>query len=300
MVKHRKGRKTANAESARRLSHSPQTRASNPNAPLTIATLVLTFFGMVLTTYLSYVALFETHPAFCGEGSGCDLVQSSRWATFLGIPMATWGLFTYLVTAALAWRARTKPRRWTPLLFVAVGGFGVSAYLTVISIVEIEATCSYCLASFGIITAIMIFSLVQQPPNWSTSLKEASVVTLLVIVGIHLHYSGVFDEAAGPEDPQLQSLAIHLTETGAKFYGAYWCPRCQEQKALFKASAKRLPYVECSSGGRGSPLTAPCVTNDVRSYPTWIIDDQRYTGLQTPRTLAGAAGFTWKEPEKGS
>ncbi len=295
MAKHRKGQKAASAGGTQRVSHSPPTRAPNLGAPLTIVLLVLTFFGIVLTTYLSYVASFGTHPAFCSEGSGCDLVQSSRWATFLGMPMATWGLFTYIVLASLAWRARTKPKSWTPLLFVAIDGFGVSAYLTVISIVEIEATCSYCLASFATITAIMILTLVQRPPDWSTSLKEASVVAVLIIGGLHMHYSGVFDEAAGPEDPQLQALAIHLTETGVKFYGAYWCPRCQEQKALFKASSDRLPYVECSSGGRGSPLTAPCLANDIRSYPTWIIDDQRFTGLQTPRTLAGAAGFTWKE-----
>lgn len=293
MAKHRKGRKAASSE--QRLSHSPTPHTSKPSAPLTIVLLVLTACGIALTTYLSYTTLFEAHPAFCGEGSGCDLVQSSRWATFLGMPTATWGLFTYLVMAVLAWRARTKTKSWTPLLFVAVGGFGVSAYLTVISIVEIEATCAYCLASFGTITAIMVLTLVRRPSDWSTSLKEASVVALLIIGGLHLHYSGVFDEAAGPEDPQLQALAIHLTDTGAKFYGAYWCPRCQEQKDLFKASADRLPYIECSSGGRGSPLTAPCVANDIRSYPTWIIDDQRFTGLQTPRTLAGAAGFTWKE-----
>ncbi len=291
-----KKRKERKVESHRqRLSHAPPARALTPNSPLRLVLLALTVFGIALTTYLSYTALFETHPAFCGEGSGCDLVQSSRWATFLGMPTATWGLFTYLMLAALAWRARTKPKSWTPLIFIAVGGFGVSAYLTVISIVEIEATCTYCLASFGTITAIMILALVQRPSDWATSLKEASVVAVLIVGGLHLHYSGVFDEAAGPEDPQLQALAVHLTETGAKFYGAYWCPRCQEQKALFKASAERLPYVECSSGVRGSPLTAPCVANDVRSYPTWIIDDKRYTGLQTPRTLAGAAGFTWKE-----
>lgn len=292
MAKYRKKQKAGSAES---LQHTPLTRAPAPNAPLTPVLLTLSVLGIVLTTYLSYTALFEAHPAFCGEGSGCDLVQSSRWATFLGMPTATWGLFTYLVLAALVWRARTKPKSWTPLIFVAVGGFGISAYLTVISILEIDATCAYCLTSFGIITAIMVLTLAQRPSDWATSLKEASVVAVLIVGGLHLHYSGVFDEAAGPEDPQLQALAVHLTETGAKFYGAYWCPRCQEQKALFKASADRLPYVECSSGGRGSPLTAPCVANDIRSYPTWIINDKRYTGLQKPRTLAGAAGFTWKE-----
>ena len=274
-------------------------RAAAEESPFTstisVVILILALLGMVLTAYLTYTASFETHPAFCGKDSGCDLVQSSRWATFLGMPMALWGLLTYAVLAGLALQARTRPTRRTPLLFVAVCGFSISAYLTVVSVVEIEATCPYCLASFGLITAIMGLSLVHRPPEWSTSLKEAAVVAVLIVGGLHLHYSGVFDEAAGPEDPQLKALAIHLSDVGAKFYGAYWCPRCQEQKALFKASAKRLPYVECSSGGRGSSLTAPCVANDVRSYPTWIINDRRLTGVRIPRTLARASRFPWKE-----
>jgi thiol-disulfide isomerase/thioredoxin len=181
------------------------------------------------------------------------------------------------------------------VIFMAVSGFAISAYLTVVSVVEIEATCPYCLASFGIITTIMILTLVRQPLNWSISLKEALVIAALLVGGLHLHYSGVFDAAAGPEDPQLQALAIHLADSGVKFYGAYWCPRCQEQKAVFEASAKRLPYVECSSGGRGSALTKACAAEKVRTYPTWTIGDRRLTGLQTPRSLAAATGFDWKE-----
>ena len=121
------------------------------------------------------------------------------------------------------------------------------------------------------------------------------MIAVLLIAGLHLHYSGVFDAAAGPEDPQLQALAIHLTGKGVKFYGAYWCPRCQEQKALFEASAERLLYVECSSGGRGSALTKACTAAKVRTYPTWIIGERRLTGLQTPQSLAAVTGFDWKE-----
>jgi thiol-disulfide isomerase/thioredoxin len=209
--------------------------------------------------------------------------------------MAFWGLLTYVILAVAIWRAKRKPGSWTMVLFVAVCGFAISAYLTVVSVVEIEATCPYCLASFVMITAIMILTLVRQPPNWSTSLKEALVIAVLLVGGLHLHYSGMFDVAAGPEDPQLQALAIHLAETGVKFYGAYWCPRCQAQKDVFEASAKRLPYVECSSGGRGSALTKACAAEKIRSYPTWIIGERRLTGLQTPRALASASDFEWKE-----
>ena len=295
MAKRHNPQKSARSAPVTNTSKTNQELNATVTPFLEMAVLVLSGVGILLTLYLTYTALFEDHPAFCGEGSGCDVVQSSRWSTLLGMPMAFWGLLTYIGVAWLAWRGRRKPSSWTVSLFVSIGGFAISAYLTVVSVVEIEATCPYCLASFATITAIMILTLVRKPPDWSTSSKEAVVIALLIVGGLHMHYSGWFDASAGPEDPQLQALAIHLTQTGAKFYGAYWCPRCQEQKTVFEASAKRLPYVECSSGGRGSALTAPCVKKKIRSYPTWIIGEQRLTGLQTPRALAGASGFKWSE-----
>lgn len=290
--------KRQQSESAEHLgdgSRSASPRSFTITSGLDVVLLVLAGIGILLTSYLTYIAWFEVHPAFCSEGSGCDLVQASRWATFLGMPMAFWGWLTYLLLAYVIWRGKTKPGSWTMVVFVSVCGFAISAYLTTVSVLEIEATCPYCLASFAIMTTMMILTLVRQPPNWSTSLKEALVIAVLLVGGLHLHYSGVFDAAAGPEDPQLQALAIHLADKGARFYGAYWCPRCQEQKAVFEASAQRLPYVECSSGGRGSALTKACAAENVKSYPTWIIGERRLTGLQTPRSLAAATGFDWKE-----
>lgn len=295
MSKRNKSQQSKNPESVSESSSYSSAGAAKATPALDMAIFVLAGIGVFLTTYLTYVAWFEAHPAFCSEGSGCDLVQASRWATFLGMPMAFWGLLTYVMLAWLIWRAKRKPASWTMVLFWAVSGFAISAYLTVVSVVEIEATCPYCLASFGIMTTLMILTLVRQPPNWTTSLKEALVIAVFLIGGLHLHYSGVFDAAAGPEDPQLQALAIHLADKGVKFYGAYWCPRCQEQKAMFEASAERLPYVECSSGGRGSALTNACAAEKVKSYPTWIIGGRRLTGLQTPRSLAAATSFTWKD-----
>lgn len=295
MAKRNSKKKSGGEEDRRGKRRETETLGVWKMPSLDLALLGLAVLGMGLTGYLTYGAWFGEHPAFCEEGSGCDIVQGSRWAVFLGLPMAFWGFLTYVTMAGLIWRGRTKPRSWTFLIYVAVCGFAISAYLTVISVVEIEATCPYCLASFAIITTMMVLSLIRRPPKWGSAVKEAAVVGILVVGGLHLHYSGVFDPAAGPEDPKLRALAIHLTETGAKFYGAYWCPRCQEQKELFGASAKRLPYVECSSGGRGSPLTPACAAKNIRTYPTWIIGDKRYTGLQTPRRLASASGFPWKE-----
>ena len=291
----KRNKREKSASGTQKDSGTSTTPSAKGSSPIDMVVLVLAIAGILLTAYLTFTASFGEHPAFCSEGSGCDIVQSSRWATFLAVPMALWGCLTYIVIAGLAWRGRTKIGSWTPLIFFALCGFAISAYLTIVSVVEIEATCPYCLVSFLIITTIMILTMVRQPPEWLTSVKEAAVVAVLIVAALHMHYSGIFDASAGPEDPQLQALAIHLEKTGAKFYGAYWCPRCQEQKAVFASSAKRLPYVECSSGGRGSALTAPCVKNEIRSYPTWIIGEKRLTGLMKPRELADASGFDWKE-----
>ncbi len=62
-----------------------------------------------------------------------------------------------------------------------------------------------------------------------------------------------------------------LTDAGAKFYGAYWCPHCADQKALLDKSTK-LPYVECSTPD-GKAQTQICIDEKIQGYPTWKFAD---------------------------
>ncbi len=65
-----------------------------------------------------------------------------------------------------------------------------------------------------------------------------------------------------------------------------------EQKDLFEASAERLPYIECSPTGRSGPLAPECSRMRIKSYPTWIIKGQKYTGILKPDRLASLTGYT--------
>ncbi len=68
-------------------------------------------------------------------------------------------------------------------------------------------------------------------------------------------------------------FSLCINDSGAKFFGAFWCPHCQNQKALFGSSAKLLPYVECSApSGQGDPLPV-CQEAGVKGYPTWKFPD---------------------------
>ncbi|MGP1676677.1 MAG: hypothetical protein ACTS6J_05905 [Burkholderiales bacterium] len=130
-----------------------------------------------------------------------------------------------------------------------------------------------------------------QPVRFVAPYPPGSVTDLLA--RIIAPTSGIFDPAAGPEKPQLKALAIHLSDSGARFFGTYWCPTCREQKALFEASADRLPYVECTPGGRNGPVSVACVTNDIKRYPTWIIGGVHHTGIVSASELARLSGFEW-------
>ena len=256
--------------------------------------------GVLLTGYLTLVAWFGDQPAWCGAGSGCDIVQSSRWSTLLGLPMALWGLLTYALLAGLAWRLRSRPSAWGPMLFFACIGVGVSWFLTLVSIFEIEAVCEFCLASFALMNLLLLLVVLRRPERppgreWRRALLHPVSATLVLVLGLHLHFSGFFDPAAGPEDPYLKALATHLQDSGARFYGAHWCRACQDQKALFTASAKRLPYTECAPSGPNGPLTAACTVQDIRRYPTWIVEGRHLTGVVDVERLARASKFGWDE-----
>ena len=254
--------------------------------------------GVLLTGYLTLAAWLGEHPAYCGAESECDLVQSSRWSTLFGMPMALWGLLTYLLLVVGVWRLRSGASAWRATLLVACIGAGVSWFLTLVSVLQIEATCGYCLASFALMNVLLVLMLLRRPSQmpehaWRKALPLPIGAAVALVLGLHLHFSGVFDPAAGPEDPYLEALATHLHESGARFYGAYWCPACQEQKALFTASVDRLPYVECTPEGRSGPRAVDCLTRDIQEYPTWIIDGHRYGGVVSVERLARVSNFDW-------
>ena len=81
-----------------------------------------------------------------------------------------------------------------------------------------------------------------------------------------------------------------LNEKGVTFYGAFWCPHCQNQKKLFGSSAEILPYVECSTpDGKGQ--VQACTDKNIKSYPTWeFADGNRLTGEQSLETLEKKTG----------
>ena len=117
-----------------------------------------------------------------------------------------------------------------------------------------------------------------------------------VIVLVVAALGAVLFVKSGPGN--LDSFAQCLKDKGAVFYGAFWCPHCQNTKRLFGSSERLLPYVECSTPDGKGQLQA-CIDKKVESYPTWEFSDgSRLTGELTLQELAEKTGCPL--PENGS
>jgi uncharacterized membrane protein len=186
----------------------------------------LSVIGVLVAGYLAVNKWSGGTALFCTAGSGCDIVQASRYALFLGLPTAAWGAGLYAAVGALALLG-LPPRRWLAAFLLAVAGASFSLYLTYLSIFAVGATCTYCLASLAIALALFGTLLVRRPhPTGRRSPVRLARVAALgsatalatVILGAAVFATLEPKEAA----PYQEALARHLKASGAVMYGAYW------------------------------------------------------------------------------
>ncbi len=278
-------------QQAKTVAEAPALR-SIPNWPL----LGLATIGMGLTIYLTASTWTGQEVAGCTVGSGCDVVLNSRWATLFGLPTSFWGLLAYASLGGISFIKRVDIH-WKLAWIVSLFGVFYSVYLTSISFIKLDTACPYCLTSLSLMLASLGTVSYQWPRelsgfSWRSWTLQTVPAGLILVLALHLNYAGIEGETTGvAEDPKLRALAEHLETANAKFYGASWCPHCEDQKAMFGSSAHRLPYVECSPGGRRASQATICRVMSIRSYPTWIINGRRYSGRLSLKELAQHSRF---------
>jgi len=186
----------------------------------------LALVGLGVAGYLTGLKLGGNQAFLCRDGSGCDIVQASRYSVLAGVPTAMWGAGIYLAIAVLAAMPRTA-RRWQAAFILVSGAVAFSLYLTYISIFVIGATCPYCLASGGIAVALLVVMLWRRPPaqgRQAAAYKPGRLAALGITTGVLTVLLGAFIFAADfsvPADYQ-SALAQHLAKSQGIFYGAFW------------------------------------------------------------------------------
>lgn len=124
-----------------------------------MAVAVLALVGLFVSLYLWLHSIGVIGAVQCGEGSGCEIVQTSPYARLLGQPVALYGVGGYLAILVVALaglqpglQARRAPA--VALAALAGAGFVFTLYLKYVEFFVIGAVCRWCVASAVLITLI--------------------------------------------------------------------------------------------------------------------------------------------------
>ena len=126
---------------------------------------LLAFIGVFVSTYLTLYKFGYIGSLQCAVGS-CETVNTSRWATFLGLPVAAWGLGFYVAALALVFvgiQERYADSSAVALALVALTGWGVlfSGWLTYLELFVIDAICIWCVTSAVIVLVMFAISVLD-------------------------------------------------------------------------------------------------------------------------------------------
>jgi uncharacterized membrane protein len=130
---------------------------------MTIA--LLSLVGILIALYLTLYKIGIIGNLSCTIGS-CETVNTSRWATFLGLPVAAWGLAAYVALFALSLAGTSDRYAGSPAiswLLVGIAGWSVlfSSWLTYLELFVIHAICIWCVTSAVLLVGILVAAVVD-------------------------------------------------------------------------------------------------------------------------------------------
>jgi len=113
---------------------------------------VLALVGIFLSAYLLLYHMGVYGELVCGDEGSCEVVQASRFALMLGVPVAGWGLAWYGAVFGVALIGLRVDEVFglglaRLLAVLATAGVAFSAYLTYVELFVLHAICRWCVGS---------------------------------------------------------------------------------------------------------------------------------------------------------
>ncbi len=143
----------------------------------------------IYTTKRSYAKLV------CPVGSDCNVVITSRYAKFLGVPLEYWGMFYYSIVVIAYAILIFSPRLLSApllsgLMALTAAAFLFSLYLLFVQAFLLRQWCIWCLLSAMLSIAIFIVSLASLDFAVSFLEEMAGVVEIVRVLGFVLGMGG--------------------------------------------------------------------------------------------------------------
>lgn len=130
--------------------------------------LILIVIALLISGYMSYAKIANVS-MICPTGEtsvfNCSVVESSRYASIIGIPTAMWGFATYTVIFVLLLLERRVAflREYGVMLIfgIVLFAFAYHCFLTFTAIFTIRALCMWCLMAHTTMTLLLIVTSIR-------------------------------------------------------------------------------------------------------------------------------------------
>ena len=131
-----------------------------------MAIAMLALIGTLIALYLTLYKVGIIGTLACSTLGNCETVQLSRWATFLGLPVAAWGVGYYvsiLLVAMLGLQERWADSPVIGAVLALLTGWGVlfSGWLTYLELFVIHAICVWCVTSAALVLLLFALSVAE-------------------------------------------------------------------------------------------------------------------------------------------
>ena len=184
----------------------------NPPGWVHIALIIVALFGVGVGGLMTWHHEVQAYGNAPGELVGCtadkavncNVVNTSEFSEFMGIPIATWGAGLYALVAWLAFLGLRGQARTLGLIAVlGVGATVYSGFLFYVSKTQIGFVCLWCMRLYAANLAIMILPLIggalRSGPIPKSMLGQTAghlfIATLLAIGGQQAYHMSLLGSA---------------------------------------------------------------------------------------------------------
>ncbi|MCO6432083.1 MAG: thioredoxin domain-containing protein [Deltaproteobacteria bacterium] len=178
-------------------------------ATLSLAGAILSFIS--LYHYVEFNAGLQSGPSFCNINAAfnCDAVNQSEWSTFLGFPVASYGLAFYLVLFCLSFLS-SSTKLMAPaafrsvLLFLSLIASLVSVALFIVSEFVIGTLCLICIGMY--LVNFALFAVAWRAAEHG--LIRGSLIGFRNLVALPLLLLGLGEKGADEQNAGLARFSV--------------------------------------------------------------------------------------------
>jgi len=114
--------------------------------------------------------------------------------------------------------------------------------------------------------------------------KFATIITIILVLALVGGIIYFQNQGFAIQDIPSEKVAKWIGEHSVLYIQA-GCSHCVDQENLFGENVKFLTTVDCLEE------TQKCIDDEIEGTPTWIIDNQKYVGVQSIEKLKELTGY---------